>query len=56
MTEARYRMQVEGDHLAKLAGARPFHAIAELIWNSLDADATRVDVQIEGDDLGIGRR
>lgn len=53
MTEARYRMQVESDHLAKLAGARPVHAISELVWNALDADATRVDVQVEGDDLGL---
>lgn len=36
MTKAHYQMQVESDHFAKLAGARPAHAISELVWNALD--------------------
>lgn len=53
MAEKRYRVQVEPDHLSKLAGAKPAPAVAELIWNGLDADATRVDVNIEQDDVAM---
>jgi DNA topoisomerase VI subunit B len=30
-------------------------AVTELIWNGLDADATRVDVQLEYGELGMTR-
>lgn len=53
MAEAHFRVQVERDHLTKLANAKPIQALAELIWNSLDADATRVDVEIENDDIAM---
>lgn len=43
----RLRCNVEPDHLEKIATAkRPVLAIAELIWNALDADATKVDVEV----------
>ncbi|PRQ08796.1 ATP-binding protein [Enhygromyxa salina] len=39
---------VQKDHLRKLAKTRhPVHAVQELIWNSLDADAKSVEVIIE---------
>lgn len=53
MAEKRYRVQVEPDHLNKLAGAKPAQAVSELVWNALDADATRVDVNIEQDDVAM---
>lgn len=53
MPEAHYRVRVEGDHLKKLASAKPIHAVAELIWNAVDADATRVDLEIESDDIAM---
>lgn len=53
MAEAHYRVQVERDHLKKLATAKPIQALSELIWNALDADATRVDVEIESDDIAM---
>lgn len=53
MAEKRYRVQVEPDHLNKLAGAKPTQAVAELVWNALDADATRVDVIIDHDDTAM---
>ena len=53
MGDTHYRVQVERDHLTKLATAKPIQAIAELIWNALDADATRVDVEIESDDIAM---
>ncbi len=41
----RYPVAVQPDHLERLAKARrPVVAVAELIWNSLDADAHRIDV------------
>ncbi|MEX1028358.1 MAG: ATP-binding protein [Candidatus Paceibacterota bacterium] len=46
-------LQVEQDHVESLAKVRnPIIAIEELIWNGLDADATRVDVKLELNGLG----
>lgn len=46
-------VQVQGDHLKTLTGTRaPADAIAELIWNSLDADATQVRVDVESNCIG----
>lgn len=53
MSETHFRVQVEKDHLKKLANADAIKALSELIWNSLDADATRVDVEIESDDIAM---
>ena len=38
---------VEKDHLERFLRMKPQGAIAELIWNSVDADATRVTVEFE---------
>lgn len=40
---ARHHLVIAGDFLDRLT-ARPARALAELIWNSLDADATHVEV------------
>jgi hypothetical protein len=53
MSEAHYRVRVEGDHIKKLASARPSQAVAELIWNAADADATRIDLEIESDGMAM---
>ena len=53
MSEAHYRVQVEKDHLRKLASAAPIQAVAELIWNAVDADATRVDFEVEHDEVAM---
>lgn len=53
MAEKRYQVAVEKDHLKKLSAARPVPALSEIIWNALDADATRVDVQYDSDDFGM---
>jgi len=40
-------VEVQPDHLQTIAKVkRPLVAVAELIWNGLDADATRVDVDL----------
>ncbi len=47
------RVAVKKDHLEKLAATKkPILAIAELIWNSLDADATHVTVNLEQNKMG----
>ncbi len=50
-----YPIEVQGDFLAKQTHANPTQAIAELIWNSLDADATNVDIKEDVHELGIAR-
>lgn len=53
MTAKTIEIQVENDHLARLAQVRkPILAVAELIWNAVDADARRVNVILRDDALG----
>src|SRR5258708_9358722 len=40
-------VEVQPDHLQTIARVkRPLGAVAELIWNGLDADATQIDVEL----------
>jgi len=56
MTEAKtYPIEVRGDFLSKQTQANPVQALAELIWNSLDADATVVDVKEDIHTMGVTR-
>ena len=52
MSTQEYVVEVQPDFLERLAKAPPIHAVAELIWNGLDADATVVSVDFEYDGLG----
>lgn len=53
MAEAvAYPVEVKPDFVARQTKAQPVAALAELIWNALDADATQVDVELEYDALG----
>ena len=45
MTE--YVVEIQSDFLERQARAQPVAAVAELIWNSLDADATTVSVDFD---------
>jgi hypothetical protein len=46
-------VQVKSDHLERMSRVRsPIDAVAELIWNALDADATNVHVNIETNGMG----
>lgn len=48
MSGASFEIQVQDDHVERVAQTRkPILALAELIWNALDADADRVDVILE---------
>lgn len=53
MADKHYQVVVESDHINKVASAKPIPAVAELVWNGLDADATRVDVGLERGPLGL---
>lgn len=53
MKEYSYTVEVQPDFLERQSKAKPVQAVAELIWNSLDADASRVDVRLEYDELGM---
>ncbi|WP_206241696.1 ATP-binding protein [Novosphingobium terrae] len=53
MTAKTVEIQVQNDHLERLAQVRkPILAVAELIWNALDADANRVEMFLREDQLG----
>jgi hypothetical protein len=49
----RVPVAVQSDFMKKQASATPLQALAECIWNSLDADATKVEVEIVRNALGI---
>ena len=53
MTEHSYTVEVHADFIERQAKAKPVPAVAEFIWNGLDADATRVNVRLEYGDLGM---
>jgi hypothetical protein len=53
MTTKTFEIQVQDDHLRRISQVRkPILAVAELIWNAVDADADRVDVVLHDDPLG----
>jgi Histidine kinase-, DNA gyrase B-, and HSP90-like ATPase len=48
-----FEIEVQDDHLQRISQVRkPLLAVAELIWNSVDADADRVDVSLKENALG----
>ena len=52
MTTKTFQVQVQEDHLERLSQTRkPILALAELIWNAVDADAKRIDVTLVDDAL-----
>lgn len=53
MSAERHTVEVQEDLIKRLSSARPIQALAELIWNALDADATRVVVRLGYDDFGL---
>lgn len=49
---ADYTVEIQQDFLERQAKAQPVAAVAELIWNGLDADATEIRVDLVDDQLG----
>jgi hypothetical protein len=55
MTEVEHlSVAVQEDFLERQTRAKPIAALAELIWNGLDADATTINVEFAHDDLAEG--
>ena len=49
----KVKVQVQNDYLERISKVRkPILALSELIWNGLDADATRVNVDFKHNGLG----
>ncbi|MCG7588768.1 ATP-binding protein, partial [Photobacterium sp. OFAV2-7] len=55
MSKELIRVEVKKDHLNKVSKSAPLAALAELVWNALDADANRVDVDITRGEYGLDR-
>jgi hypothetical protein len=53
MGKHSYAVEVKTDFLEKITRAKPVQALAELIWNSLDADARKVEVFFDENELGV---
>ena len=53
MTDYSYTIEVQPDFLERQSKAKPVQAVAELIWNGLDADASRIDVRLKYNELGM---
>lgn len=54
MAEEHVSVAVQGDFVARQTRAKPIPALAELIWNGLDADASRIRVEFAYEDLADG--
>src|SRR6202051_3505409 len=52
MANHSYSVEVQSDFLEKITRAKPVQGLAEFIWNSLDADASSIDVRFDYNDLG----
>ncbi|SHM18717.1 ATP-binding protein [Bradyrhizobium lablabi] len=52
MAEEHISVAVQDDFVERqITRAKPIQALAELIWNGLDADATSVDIELKRNDL-----
>ena len=51
----KFKIVVKKDHLNKIASGSPELALAEMIWNALDADSTSVDVRFHEGPLGVDK-
>jgi len=51
MSQQQYPVEVQPDFLSKITRAKPVQALSELIWNAFDADAKRVTVSFDYNDL-----
>ena len=50
-----YQLEVKDDFVNKETHATPIAALSELIWNSLDADATKITIKEESHEIGEKR-
>ena len=48
----RVSVLVQNDYLERMSKTRPINAVAELVWNSLDADADKIKVKLFENEMG----
>ena len=53
--EKKFKVQVQKDHLSKVASGKPITGLCELIWNAFDADASNVNVHFNEGEFGVDR-
>jgi hypothetical protein len=53
-TVEHVKIEIEDDFMARQTRAEPVQALAEVIWNSVDADASRIRIEFEYKDLARG--
>ena len=46
-------LAVEKDHIESLTKSNGINAISELIWNALDADATKIEIEYSSNSIGM---
>jgi len=51
MSSQSYTINVQEDFLERQSKAQPLQALSELIWNSLDADAHKIEIYFDRNDL-----
>ena len=51
MANQQYPVEVQPDFLKKITGAKPVQALAELVWNGLDADVSEVVISFDYSEL-----
>jgi hypothetical protein len=53
MATKRFTVEVQPDFIERQSKTRPIEALAEIIWNGLDADATQIDVRLSHNQIGL---
>jgi hypothetical protein len=53
MAEKSFNVEVQIDYLDKVSKSSALQAIAELVWNALDADAENVYVDLTMSEVGL---
>lgn len=51
MATEQLEIKLSNEHLNKFARTKSVRSLSELIWNALDADATKVQVEFERNSL-----
>jgi DNA mismatch repair ATPase MutL len=46
-------LDIQGDFAEKLAASRPVQALAELVWNGFDAEATLIKITAETGEIRL---
>lgn len=48
----RVSVSVQNDYLERMSKTRPINAVAELVWNALDADADKIKIKLFENEMG----